>query len=55
MDLYETMTEVSISDVMNHFRLTRPTAGRKLNALVKKGFIQKRGKGRGSSYIKRPI
>lgn len=54
MDLFETMTEVTISDVMSHLRLTRPTAGRKLNALVKKGFIQKRGQGRGSSYIRRP-
>lgn len=53
MDLFETMTEVSISDVMSHLRLTRPTAGRKLNALVKKGFIQKQGKGRGSSYVRR--
>ena len=54
MDLFETMTEITISDVMSRFRLTRPTAGRKLNVLVKKGLIQKKGKGRGSIYIKHP-
>ena len=52
MDLFETMSEINISDVMSRLRLTRPTAGRKLNALVKKGLIQKKGKGRGSSYIR---
>lgn len=50
MDLFETVREITISDVMRHFGLTRPTAGRKLNALVKGGFIQKIGKGRGASY-----
>ena len=53
MDLFETMTEITISDVMSRFRLTRPTAGRKLNVLVKTGLIRKRGKGRGSGYIRR--
>lgn len=52
MDLFETMSEINISNVMGHLQLTRPTAGRKLNALVKKGLIQKKGKGRGSSYTK---
>ena len=52
MDLFETMTEITISDVMSRFRLTRPTAGRKLNVLVKKGLIQKKGKGRGSIYTR---
>ena len=41
MDLFETMTEITISDVMSRFRLTRPTAGRKLNVLIKKGFRKK--------------
>ena len=53
MDLFETMREINISSVMNHLQLTRPTAGRKLNALVKKGLIQKKGKGRGSIYIRK--
>lgn len=53
MDLFDTMAEITISDVMSHFRMSRPTAGRKLNALVKTGFIRKKGKGRGSSYIRR--
>jgi ATP-dependent DNA helicase RecG len=53
MDLFETMNEINISDVMSQLRLTRPTAGRKLTALVKKGFLQKKGKGRGSIYIKK--
>jgi ATP-dependent DNA helicase RecG len=52
MDLFETMDAINISDVMSRLRLTRPTAGRKLNALVKKGFIQKKGKGRGSVYVR---
>lgn len=43
MDLFETMTEVTISEVMSRFRLSRPTAGRKLSALVKKGLIEKKG------------
>lgn len=51
MDLFEFMTEITIADVMTRFRLTRLTAGRKLNALVKKGLIQNVGKGRGSSYV----
>jgi Predicted transcriptional regulator containing an HTH domain and an uncharacterized domain shared with the mammalian protein Schlafen len=54
MDLFKTMTEITISDVMAHFRITRPTAGRKLSALVKAGLIRKKGQGRGSSYI-RPV
>ena len=54
MDLFKTMSEINISDVMSRLRLTRPTAGRKLNDLVKKGLIQKKGKGRGSSYLMRP-
>ncbi len=52
MELFETSDEISISDIMSRLHLTRPTAGRKLNALVKKGLIQKKGKGRSSSYIK---
>jgi predicted transcriptional regulator len=36
---------------MSYLRLTRPTAGRQLNALMKKGMIKKKGKGRASSYI----
>lgn len=54
LDLFETMNEINISDVMSRLRLTRPTAGRKLKALVKKGFIEKKGKGRGSIYIRKP-
>jgi len=53
MDLFERMHEINISEVMSHFQLTRPTAGRKLNALIKKGLIQKKGLGRGSTYIRR--
>jgi ATP-dependent DNA helicase RecG len=53
IDLFETMTEINISDVMSLLHLTRPTAGRKLDALVKRGLIEKKGKGRGSSYTRR--
>lgn len=52
MDLFEIKSEINISDVMSHFRLARTTAGRKLNMLVKQKLIQKKGKGRGSNYIK---
>ena len=52
MDLFESMNEINISDVMSRLRLTRPTAGRKLNTLVKKGLIRKKGKGRGSVYTR---
>lgn len=52
MDLFDTMNSINISDVMSRLQLTRPTAGRKINALVKKGLIQKKGKGRGSIYIR---
>jgi ATP-dependent DNA helicase RecG len=53
MDLFETTNEINISDVMSRLKLARATAGRKLNALVKKSLIRKKGKGRGSSYFLR--
>lgn len=55
MELFETTGEIYISDVMSRLHLTRPTAGRKLSALVKKGLIQKKGKGRGSVYTKHSV
>ncbi len=53
LDLFETATEITISDVMDRFGLTRATAGRKLQDLRKKGLIKKTGKGRGASYSRK--
>ncbi len=51
--LFDLTTEITISDVMNNLGLSRTTAGRRLDALIKLRKIKKMGKGRGTAYLKR--
>jgi len=52
LNLLETTSEISVSDVMNMVHLTRQTATRKLAELVKKKLLVRHGKGRGVKYSK---
>ncbi len=52
IDLFLTTTEITVSDVIQMFHLSRPTATRKLSKLIELGLIQKIGRGRGVRYIK---
>lgn len=51
-DLFNTATKITISDVIQHLRISRTSAGRKLDELIQQGKIEKVGKGRGCSYIR---
>jgi ATP-dependent DNA helicase RecG len=51
--LFDLTNEITISDVMNNLGLSRTTAGRRLDALFQLRKIKKRGKGRGTVYLKR--
>ncbi len=51
--LFDTAGEITVSDVMNHLKVSRATAGRQLQALVKKKIIKKIGKGRSVRYLRR--
>ncbi|MDP1607829.1 MAG: putative DNA binding domain-containing protein [Chlamydiales bacterium] len=50
--LFESAAEITISDVMRVFNISRATAGRKLNQLVEKKQLQKVGSGRAVRYIR---
>ena len=52
LNLFNTATEITISDVIQNLRLSRTSAGRKLEELVQEGEIEKLGKGRGSCYVR---
>lgn len=52
LNLFNTATKITISDVIQNLGISRTSAGRKLNELAQDGKIEKIGKGRGSSYIK---
>ena len=52
LDLFNNATKITISDVIQNIRVSRTTAGRRLEQLVQLGKIEKVGKGRGSSYIR---
>lgn len=51
LDLFETVEEITISDVIRCLKLSRPTAGRKLKTLLEKKQIRKIGKGRAIRYV----
>ncbi len=51
LKLFETAIQITISDIVQQLNLTRATAGRRLNTLVRMGKIDKVGHGRGASYI----
>lgn len=50
--LFDLVAEIKISDVIKNLGLSRTTAGRKLEQLVKLGKIKKKGKGRGTLYFR---
>lgn len=50
LDLFYTLSQINISDVMHHLKTSRTTAGRVLSELVSQGKIKQRGKGRGTYY-----
>lgn len=52
LELFEVSEEIAISDVMNKLNLSRPTAGRRLNELIKKELIVQKGIGKGTRYMK---
>jgi ATP-dependent DNA helicase RecG len=52
LTLFEVSSEIAISDVINTLHISRPTAGRRLNELINKGFIEQIGIGKGTRYRK---
>lgn len=52
LDLFHTVPQITILDVMHHLKTSRTTAGRQLSDLVKQGKIKKTGKGRSTYYTK---
>ena len=50
LSLFEVAEEVSVSDVMKSLRLSRPTAGRRLSALVEQRLLESVGQGRMTRY-----
>lgn len=50
--LFDTATDIAVTDVIKVLGLTRPTATRRLAQLVKTGHLQRIGKGRGVRYMK---
>lgn len=53
LNLFHAGVKITVSDVVKHLKLSRTTAGRRLNALVRSKKIQKVGKGRGAGYVMR--
>lgn len=52
LDLFHTLQQITIVDVMHYLKTSRTTAGRLLSNLVEEGSIKKAGKGRGTYYVK---
>lgn len=50
LNLFHSATKITVSDVVINLKISRTTAGRRLNTLANFGKIQKQGKGRGASY-----
>jgi len=48
--LFEITDEIAIADVMKTLGIPRSTAGRKLDELIKKEVLQKKGRGRATRY-----
>lgn len=53
MQLFYLSDEIRISDVMTHLKISRSTAGRILNELMKKEKLQRVGEGASARYIRR--
>ncbi len=52
LNLFDTINEVSVADLIQHLHLSRPTATRRLARLSAEGSIKKIGSGRGVRYVK---
>lgn len=52
MNLFEMTEEISISDVMKTFHLSRATAGRRLAKLIARGLLVQIGEGKATRYRK---
>ncbi len=52
LNLFNSATKITVSDVIQSLGISRTSAGRKLGELVLKGKIKKTGNGRGSCYIR---
>ncbi|MCX6989722.1 MAG: putative DNA binding domain-containing protein [Chlamydiae bacterium] len=52
IDLFSTATELTMADVTKNLGLSRTTAGRRLDTLIKLGKIKKMGKGRSTVYCR---
>jgi DeoR/GlpR family transcriptional regulator of sugar metabolism len=52
--LFQIATQITISDVVENLKISRTTAGRRLNILIKAGKIHKVGRGRAASYVLHP-
>lgn len=50
--LFNTVTEIAVSDVISELKIPRSTASRKLSELVKRGEIVSVGKGKATRYIR---
>ncbi|MES2200510.1 MAG: ATP-binding protein [Chlamydiota bacterium] len=50
LDLFDTLSQITILEVMHYLKVSRTTAGRQLSQFVKLGKIKKEGKGRSTYY-----
>ena len=51
--IFDTVAEIKVNNVTNALSISRQTAVRQLNALIKKGLIERLGKSTGTRYRKR--
>lgn len=49
-NLFEVASELSMADILTTLQISRTTAGRRLESLVKKGILRKTGAGSGTRY-----
>jgi ATP-dependent DNA helicase RecG len=52
LNLFNSATKITVSDVIQGLGISRTSAGRRLNDLASQGEIEKIGQGRGSCYIR---
>jgi predicted HTH transcriptional regulator len=53
LHLFNSAAKITIADVIHALKISRTSAGRKLEKLVREGKLERVGVGRGSSYIMR--
>jgi predicted transcriptional regulator len=52
LNLFNSATKITVSDVIQSLAISRTSAGRRLNDLASQGQIEKIGQGRGCCYIR---